>query len=328
LLSAGSITKRNLFLRELFNSLNASGYEWTPQTPDRLLACRKLSNSYRPLVRVFGLGIAADRDELIADGLDAAVAQKLITENILVEASGRLRSRIAVGGSADLYIIHNHWPPDAEEAHEYVHYAAESAWLARACQRDLEGFIGKRVLDLGCSSGALSFEVAGVAEKVLGLDIAPRSIEFARTTASAYGFKNAFFECAKIGDATAEKAVRLHGGSEPWDIVLMNPPMVVPSEDATYPHRDGGTLGIALPLLFLDFAHKNLKKGGEMLCLTTNPIVGGRPTFFDKLSRGKWEFVEKTCLHSQYNQSVARKQKYAEKGIDRIELWFLHLRKC
>lgn len=314
-------------LKKLFSALKAAGYEWTPQTPDRLLACRKLPDSYRPLVRVFGLGVAAEASELHQDGLSEALDQELRKQGVLVEAQGRLRSLIAVGGSGDLYILHNHWPPEAENADEYVHYAAESAWLARQCNRELEGFIGKRVLDLGCSSGGLAFEVAGVADFVLGMDISKRAIELARATAKAYEFRNAFFECAKIGDFSAERAVAKIGGFSPWDIALMNPPMVIPVEDAKYPHRDGGELGVALPLLFMEFAHKHLKKGGEALCLATNPIVRGRPIFFDKLGRGRWEFVEKSCLHSQYNQSVARKQKYAEKGIERIELWFLHLKK-
>lgn len=228
---------------------------------------------------------------------------------------------MAISGTGEVFVAHDHWPPDSQRSGGYVHYAAESAWLARALLRDLEGFIDKRVLDLGCSSGALMFEIGAVASEALGLDISARAIEWARLNSAALGFKNLRFEVAAVGSQKAEDLVKV----KTWDIAVANPPMVVPARDAVYPHRDGGKLGIELPLLFLEFAHRHLREGGEMITLATNPIVNGKAAFFEKLDRRKWDFVEKRCLHTHFNQSVARKQGYAELGIQNIELWFLHL---
>ncbi|MBI3554709.1 MAG: class I SAM-dependent methyltransferase [Deltaproteobacteria bacterium] len=320
-------------MRLLFSVLRDAGYEWQPQTPDRLLTFRKDPSAFRPLVKLLGLGLPVSKDELIGDGLGDVVIKTVLADEFIRDASGdagastnpspTYKSTMAVSGAGDVHIVHDHWPPDQERSGGYVHYAAESAWFARALNRDLEGFIGKRVLDLGCSSGALCFEVAGVADVVLGLDVSERSISWARTNAAALGFKNIRFEMAAIGEPAAETAATGHA----FDIVIMNPPMVVPSKDAAYVHRDGGKLGVELPLLFLDFSWRHLREGGEVLMLATNPIVNGIGVFFDRLDRQRWDFVEKRCVHSHFNQAVARKQGYAEQGIERIELWFLHLKK-
>ena len=319
-------------LRLVFSALRAAGYEWQPQTPDRLLSMRKAPEPFRPLVQWLGLGLAVSADELVQDGLPAAVFKMLrdcgfaradSDEEASASLAPRFKSEMAISGAGDVFVVHDHWPPDLSRAGGYVHYAAESHWLARTCARDLEGFIDKCVLDLGSGSGALAFEVAGVAAETLGLDLSSRSIERSRLAALANGLKNVRFEVATVGEQSAEDAA----GARPWDIVVMNPPMVVPAKDAAYPHRDGGRLGIELPLKFLEFAHRHLAQGGEVLTFATNPIVKGRPLFFDELPRGAWDFIEKRCVHSHFNQAVARKQGYAEQGISQIELWFLHLRK-
>ncbi len=320
-------------LRLLFSVLRDAGYEWQPQTPDRLLAFRKDPSAFRPLVQLLGLGLPVLKDELLVDGLNEAVLKALVVDEFLRDVSAdaaamtnpsqTYKAAMSVSGAGDVHIVHDHWPPALERGGGYVHYAAESAWLARALNRDLEGFIGKRVLDLGCSSGALCFEVAGVADEVMGLDVSERSIEWARTNAAALGIKNIRFEVAAVG----EKAAEALAADKPWDLVVMNPPMVVPAKEAAYVHRDGGKLGVELPLLFLDFAWRHLREGGEVLMLATNPIVNGSGVFFDRLDRQRWSFVEKRCVHSHFNQAVARKQGYAEQGIEHIELWFLHLKK-
>src|SRR3977135_1391273 len=52
---------------------------------------------------------------------------------------------------------------------------------------------GKRVLDAGCGAGYGSAELAQMAERVIGIDIAPEAVEFAR---SHYQAPNLSFEQA------------------------------------------------------------------------------------------------------------------------------------
>lgn len=318
-------------MRLLFALLRSAGYEWQPQTPDLLLKFRKNPFAFRALSKFFGLGLPLSWRNLLDDGLSERALDLLINEKFLVPASTTnsseeilFKSTMAVSGSGEIFIVHDHWPPNQSLEGGYVHYGAESAWLSRACNRDLEGFIGKRILDLGCSSGALALEVVGVAETVLGLDISERAIYWGNILKAAHGIRSMKLECAAIGSKEADHIVSVSGE---WDTAIMNPPMVIPSHEASYPHRDGGKLGIEFPLLFLDFSYRHLRQGGEVLTLVTNPIIKGKPAFFDAFDKTRWEFIEKRCLHPHFNQSVARKQGYFDQGITNIELWFLHLKK-
>ena len=190
-------------------------------------------------------------------------------------------------------------------------------------QPHLESFIGKNVLDLGSGSGVQAFEIAPLARRVLGLESSLQAVEWARAAAQAQGFANVSFEQAPIGESRAEKLVSNHS----WDIAVFNPPMAVPSPGSPREHRDGGRLGIELPLRFLDFSRRHLCAKGEVFCLTTNPIIEGRSDFFENLDPSQWLTLEKRRLNPSFNQSLYRKQKYSELGIERVELWYLHLRK-
>jgi SAM-dependent methyltransferase len=316
-------------LRLLFHTLREAGYDWHPQTPDRLVNFRKDPAPFRPLIQWLGLGLAVRESEIMADGITPGIMKVLRDQGFAADAPFEAaaeppcKSAMAVSVEGDVFVVHDHWPPDPAREGGYVHYGPESEWLARALHRDLEGFIGKRVLDLGCGSGALAFEIGGVADEVLGLDVSERAIEWSRATAKANGVPNIRFEVASVGTPASDE---LAGGAE-WDSVVMNPPMIVPEPGAPQGHRDGGELGIELPLRFLDFARRHLREGGEVITLATNPIVGGKGLFFDRIGGGSWEIMEKRCLNSHFNQNVARKRGHDELGIERIELWFLHLKR-
>jgi hypothetical protein len=110
--------------------------------------------------------------------------------------------------------------------------------------------------------------------------------------------------------------------------MVFNPPMVIPESGIQYPHRDGGTLGIEIPLLFMDFAQDHLKPGGSVLCLSTNPIVNGQGKYFEAMkARKNFELVAQKTLHPYFNQNVARKRKHDEHDVERIELLALHWKK-
>jgi SAM-dependent methyltransferase len=316
-------------LRLLFDALKDVGYDWQAQTPDRLLSFRKDASSFRPLVQWLGLGVPVARDALIDDGLTSALLQKLETEKFTIEVNQNgtlfMRAAVAVSSAEQLFIVHDHWPPDQRVEGGYIHYGPESSWLSRELSRDLEEFTGRKVMDLGCSSGALALGLAGVARQIVGLDISARAISWGRTIAEAYGFERVRFGCAEIGQSSAEA----EAGQELWDVAVMNPPMMIPIPHMANPHRDGGELGIKLPLLFLSFAQRHLRSGGEMYCLATNPIVHGRGEFFEKFNASAlgWEPLEQRRIHTHFNQAAARKHGYAEQGIERVELWYLRLQK-
>lgn len=296
----------------LFEFLRESAYVWEPQTPDQLLKMRKEPEAYGPLVRCFGLGLPVSFEELRSEGLPEELIHQV------------LPLRTAISRSGNVCIAHDHWPPRREKAVEYVHLGRESWLLLQEIQSRFDALLGARVLDLGSGAGALALEIAGVAEDVLGIELSAQAVEWAKASARANHCPNARFVSARIGAPEADRAA---GGGEGWDYAVFNPPMMIPYADASFTHRDGGDLGIEMPFVFLDFALRHLRPGGEAWCLATNPVVHGKSLFFDRLKEKDWEEVESKRLNSRFNQSMYRKERYEERGIERVELWFLRLRK-
>src|SRR5689334_3947521 len=108
-------------LRLLFSALRDSGYEWTAQTPDRLLAFRKAPDPFRPLAQLFGLGVSVRRADLVGDGLPEALIDHLEAADLVaplrveasIDPSPLIQAKMAVSGSGDVLVVHDHWPPKA-----------------------------------------------------------------------------------------------------------------------------------------------------------------------------------------------------------------------
>jgi SAM-dependent methyltransferase len=304
-----------LGFQRLFGELDQAGYRWEPLAPDQLMAARRREAARAPedavaasaLTRFFGLGLPHAAADLEEAGLSPESAG----------AAHRLRPGISRWESC--FVPHAHWG-DPGASGGYV--GAETARLSRLLAARAERIAGRRVLDLGSGAGALALGLAGVAREVRGIECAPGAVAWARAAAQAQGLDNLSFAHATLGQADAERAA----ADGPWDAAVFNPPMAVSAGPAR-PTRDGGPLGIELPLLFLDFARRHLRPGGEALCLMTNPWIRGRPALFDRLDPRAWAIGERRLLDERFNQSLQRKDGYAERGIERIELWFLRMRR-
>ncbi len=297
--------------KELFTYLNSIQYQWMPTSPELTLRLRKSKSSFSYLHQYLGLGLPVHFNDLSQEGFP---------ENLYNEI---YPLSLAMSKNNQFFIPHHHWPAQPKNATHYVYFGQESITLAQEIQNHLNSFLDQKILDLGSGSGALTFEVANVAKKVLGLDPCPIAIQWARAATTAQGLKNVSFEQAAVGTQKAENDASVCK----WDIALFNPPLAVPHPHLQTPHRDGGSLGIQIPLLFLDFAKRHLRPCGEVFCLISNPIVKGRPLFFDSLDSHVWKILDRRRFHEQFNCALYRKEQYHEQGIDRIELYFLHLQK-
>ena len=296
------------FLRLLFAQLKDAGYAWEPVSPERLLEYRRESSGFDPLTKFFGLGLPVKAEELVNEGLTPETAVEAVT---LSPAISRVGERL---------FAHSHWPA-RHGSTSYVYLGEESYKLIRLLQEHLSRFEGVDVLDLGSGAGVLSIEVSSLAAKVLGIEFSAEAVRMAQANAGSQDISNVDFRCASVGTPEADQAAL----GRDWKVAIFNPPMAVSTESDARPHRDGGRLGIEIPLLFIDFAARHLKRGGEVFCLATNPIVRGKREFFERLDRRTWEIVEKRCLNEHFNHSLYRKEGYAERDIERVELWFLHL---
>ena len=84
-----------------------------------------------------------------------------------------------------------------------------TAETSAAYHRNLvvEGCAGKRVLEFGCSTGLLAFEMARMGARVTGIDVSERAIDAARRHAAAEGLSDrTTFEVMNAEDMTFEPA--------------------------------------------------------------------------------------------------------------------------
>lgn len=99
----------------------------------------------------------------------------------------------------------------------------ETEVVVGRCLELLQGVAAPRVLDVGTGSGAIALALADEhpGARVTGLDSSPGALALARENAEATGFAIELVE----GDALAG----LPPG--PWDLVVSNPPYVLPGEE-------------------------------------------------------------------------------------------------
>ncbi|MCC7442760.1 MAG: methyltransferase domain-containing protein [Bdellovibrionales bacterium] len=293
----------------IFAALEAAGYDWVPRAPERLIEERKVAESYPPLERAFGLGAFPEQGaDLARNGLKPEDAEWAIAE------------RPAVSRVGGVWIAHDHWPPRPGLAESYAHLGPESVQLLGLLRERAAELRGARLLDLGSGAGALSLGLGDLLGEALGLDISERAVAWAAASASAQGKSFARFARARIGSPEADAAA----GDPSWDAAVFNPPMMIPLRGQELPHRDGGPLGIELPILFLEFCRRRLRREGQAMGLVTNPVVAGKGLFFDQFDALPWRWLERERVHPHFNQSVARKEGYRERlGVERVELWFI-----
>lgn len=303
--------------RELFAFLESVHYVWQTMTPERLQECRQFAESYPPWVQFFGLGVDLSLEQLCLEGMPERLAREV------------LQLRPAISRMGEFFIAHEHWGTAAGGTSsiksDYIYYGSETQSLMGSIEPYLDQCAGKSVLDLGSGAGGLSFFLEKKASRVLGIEIQSKAVLWAQASARAQNLDRVRFECAAVGSADAEKAA----ANQLWDIAVFNPPLALPFGPSERVYRDGGALGVEIPLKFVDFSARHLKKGGEVFCLITNPIVHGRSCFFERLDKRIWIIEKELRLHDHFNHGLYRKENYAAQGIQRVELWFLHLRlKC
>jgi methylase of polypeptide subunit release factors len=126
--------------------------------------------------------------------------------------------------------------------------------------RAIEIVDAPRVLDIGCGAGSLALAAARAGgREVVGVDLDPRAIAYARFNAKLNGIVNARFE---VGDLTAPVA------GQRFDLIVSQPPFVTqpPSVMATtYLH--GGRRGDELALRMLSELASVLADRGRALVL-------------------------------------------------------------
>ena len=135
--------------------------------------------------------------------------------------------------------------------------------LARLTVRETAG----RALDLGCGGGVQALLAARHAHSVVGVDLNPRALAFARFNARLNRVRNVEW---REGDLYAPVA------GERFDLVVSNPPYVV-SPESWLLFRDGGGAGDGICARIVGGLGSHLAEGGFATVLANWALREGEP---------------------------------------------------
>ncbi len=143
---------------------------------------------------------------------------------------------------------------DTLDEEPVMYLGLDSVGLVHAAPRRVE----EDVLDLCTGSGVQALAAARHARRVIGVDLNPRAVRFARFNAQLNGIDNVEF---RLGDL-----YRAVPGLS-FDRILANPPFV-PSPDDGLRFRDGGSGGEAVLARIVTGAGSRLRPGGRLHVVT------------------------------------------------------------
>ena len=253
----GDLRERALIA--LGRALRTAGYQFvtvTPATHGRAKARgRGLPVSLRD---VFGWSHPFEKGALPAELfelLDAAGA--------LVESDGLFQSAVRVGSLGGELFFHSIFPTTHADA---VFFGPDTYRFCAAITR--AQCRARRVVDVGCGSGAGGIVAGRAAERVVLADVNEQALSYARVNAALAGVSN-------VEIVRSDVLAQVEGD---MDLVVANPPYM--RDDLGRVYRDGGgDHGERLSLRILSESLERLAPGGMLLLYTGAAIVDGHDVF-------------------------------------------------
>jgi len=256
------VTDSSLALLELGKALQRACYEFvtvTPATHHRIARRgeQRVANA-ASLRDVFGWN-----HPFAPGALDPGLRRLLAAAGALESQGERLRSRVRFSTLGGRLFAHSGFPTEGADA---VFFGPDTYRFCALLQRWAP--TAKRLVDVGCGSGAGGICLAGRAESLVLSDIGPRALEFARINLMLNG-------CA----AEVVQSDVLAAVSGDVDLVISNPPYL--RDPAGRLYRDGGgDHGEALAIRIVDEALRRLGSDGTLILYTGAPVVDGIDRFF------------------------------------------------
>ncbi len=258
-------------LRKLARRLRSAGYH-------EIGVCRQLGKFPQeleptdlPYLDRFGLG-SGDLDDLLRlfqlraeigedrarSLLGAEGHEFLIDQGVIVSEGGRVRARIDLFPLGELLVATDHRYQvlefDGFSEDPVMYLGLDSMGLVNSAPR----IEAEAHLDLCTGSGVQALIAASYSERVVGVDLNPRAIRFARFNADLNGISHIDF---RLGDLYEPVA------GEKFDSITANPPFV-PSPDQSLVFRDGGADGEAILGRIIRGAGAKLRPDGRLSVVT------------------------------------------------------------
>ena len=290
-------------LLALGNALRDRGYRFitvTPETHRRVNARAAAAGRERArdLRDVFGWSRPFE-----ASLLPPPLRELATQADILHEAPRGLVSRVRFSTRGEQIFVHSAYPTDATDA---VFFGPDTYRFCDLVAAEVAGKRFRRIVDVGCGSGAGGIVAAGVArevgEVVLG-DISERALRFARVNAALAGGGGEGGEGGEIAAKTvAVRSDVLAGVDGAIDLVIANPPYLVDPLARAY--RDGGgSFGEALALRIVDESLARLTPGGCLVLYTGVAVLDGRDVLRDAVVAA-CEHAGATCSYRELDPDV------------------------
>ncbi|MFF5985903.1 methyltransferase domain-containing protein [Prauserella flavalba] len=206
------------------------------------------------LTRLLLLGDTVSKDN---EQLPGELVSILLDSQLVDLSPAGLRPLVRITPFQDLLLVGDLHNEDSTEvsadAVENPHRPTDV--LARLIPREPVA----RSLDIGTGSGAHALQLAGHSDTVLGIDVSPRAVDFARFNARLNGINSVQFGLSDV--------VRVLEGEDPFDLIVSNPPYLISPETAVV-YRDGAGSG-HVGTRVLTEAPSLLAPDGLLVCLTS-----------------------------------------------------------
>jgi len=267
----GNGLENDMALIAIGNFLAENAYTFTAITPasHAIVNARETVRGPLSLRDIFGWSRL-----FAADAMPRQLLLWLEAAGEVEKVSGLFRSKVRYSTLAGSLYVHSAFPTTSNDA---VFFGPDTYRFAKLIERVIASRSPssvRRILDLGCGSGAGGLFLAGkFPSSGLQLylsDINEKALRYARVNAALGRFKNTF---VLKGDLTlAIKA--------PMDIIVSNPPYLVDAEARLY-RAGGGISGCDLSVRIVRESIPLLAPGGMLILYTATPVVEGRHVFRD-----------------------------------------------
>jgi carbamoyltransferase len=221
------------------------------------------------LIRLFHLRVALAEIKL-QELFGKPLFTSLINLGLLIQRGEQWSSRVDLFEAAGLYIATDHrymlLPEDQIAEDPVMYLGMDSMGLVYTAPR----YTVDCVLDLCTGSGIQALTASRYAHQVVGVDINPRALRFARFNAQLNNIKHVRFRLGNLYEAVSGK----------FDTILANPPFV-PSPSQDYRFRDGGASGEEVLAQIINGSAEHLTADGRLFIVTD---LVDLPTYQNKLN--------------------------------------------
>ena len=215
------------------------------------------------LVRLFLLRSALPRNS-VEKILGRPLYERLLGLGLLSQEGGQVSSAVDIFCSGGMFFATDHrymlLEGDRLEEDPVMYIGMDSHGLVQTAPRE----VCEDLLDLCCGSGVQGLVGSRYASRVVGVDLNPRAIRFARFNAQLNGVENYEVRLGSLYSVVEGEA---------FDVILGNPPFV-PSPETGLKFRDGGNNGEAILREIVEHADSHLKPSGR-LCIVTDLVDTG-----------------------------------------------------